>query len=118
MLLQNDVFTLNVRLGNCISIRTGNANDCAGGLSLNGRCYQRKSNLLTWYSARNECLEVGGDLASFETLSDSTFNITLGSTLLANTSVTEYWVGMQSVEWRWEDTGNHNYSEFTIKVSL
>lgn len=87
----------------------GNVNDCVSGLSLNGRCYQRKTNSFTWYGAKNDCVEGGGDLASFETLSDSTFSSTLSSTLFADATATEYWVGIQRVEWRWEDSGNQNY---------
>ena len=94
-------------LDNYFSVHTGSTSDCADGMTLNGRCYKRFTTSLTWYSARNKCAEGEGDLASFETLSDSTFNSTLRSTLFANSSANEFWVGMERVDWSWEDTGNH-----------
>jgi len=96
------------RRGHYFSVHTGSTNDCTDGVALNGRCYRRVQTSLTWYSARNKCAERGGDLASFETLSDNTFNSTLRSTLFTNSSATEFWVGMERVDWRWEDTGNLN----------
>lgn len=72
---------------------------------LNGRCYQmtHRPKRVNWYEARNECLDGGGDLASFETLNDNEIKVSLKN--LSLHSETYYWIGLQKNEWRWEDTG-------------
>lgn len=77
-------------------------------LLLNGRCYQKKQDLrqwCQWYDARNECLDEGGDLASFEALNGNDFNTSLKNLSLRVHSSDSYWIGLQKNEWRWEDTG-------------
>lgn len=81
---------------------TAGKSECCD-LFLNGRCYQKSNKQLTWYDARKNCSDDGGDLASFETLSDTNNHISQTNlTLITNW---DYWIGLQKSEWRWEDTG-------------
>lgn len=72
-------------------------------LFFNGRCYQKRHGWFKYYDARNNCTNGGGDLASFETLSDININVSLKNLSLISSWV--YWIGLQKNEWRWEDTG-------------
>lgn len=79
---------------------TGTSSQCK--IFPNGGCYQIKYNSSTWHYARNDCLDGGGDLASFENLD---YSVLQKSKKLLSLSFKFYWIGMQKNVWRWEDTG-------------
>lgn len=69
----------------------------------NGRCYIKYENEnLTWYNARERCINNGGDLAQFQNSPDiysSPFN-----TSWLNTALT-YWVGIRWNGRSWNSSG-------------
>lgn len=97
-----------------VFVYTGKSEGCD--LLFNGSCYQKGDTRFNWYDARNECLDNGGDLASFQTLND--FNKSVSLKNLSLTSNEIYWIGMQKNEWQWEDTGQPLYLSLCFSVSV
>jgi len=63
------------------------------------KSYVTTERVFTWYDARNECLRLGGDLASKTDLQ----KITDWSWLKENEI---YWIGPHSNKWIWSGTGD------------
>lgn len=70
-------------------------------MQLDKRCYWKKDDPLTWYKARNACLNEGGDLASFEKLKEKALSVSLR--YLGFNESKDYWVGIYKGVWRWDD---------------
>ena len=80
---------------------------CSDGFKLNGRCYKGSSETLSWFGARNRCLDGGGDLASFEFIVDTQgFGALNGS---GWNQPTTYWVGLQRMKWTWKYSSKHDH---------
>jgi len=63
-----------------------------------GGCYMSiYSNALPWFSARNHCLEIGGDLATFHNLTDFNDVVKYNEQML--------WVGLRNRWWNWQTEG-------------
>lgn len=72
-------------------------------LIFNNRCYVKYENeSLTWYQARERCINNGGDLAQFQNRSNPW--IPPFDTSWLDQSLT-YWVGIRWNDWSWKSSG-------------
>lgn len=84
---------------------------------MNSRCYTSYSNVwLSWYDARSRCLANGGDLASFDFITQNQdLRLLNGSWLTPNYN---YWLGLRQEWWTWQ--GTRTYGEprslYVIKI--
>lgn len=85
----------------CFPVHAGNSSHCE--MKLDKRCYWKKNDTLTWYKARNVCINEGGDLASFDVLSKKDLKDSLKDLRL--TIRNSYWIGIYKSVWRWNDEG-------------
>ncbi len=69
----------------------------------NKRCYVKYENeTLTWYKARERCINYGGDLAQFQPAYNP-YSPPFSTSWLSN-SLT-YWVGIRWKDWSWKPAG-------------
>jgi len=82
--------------------------NCSGEVTISGQCYKSFTQMLSWYDARNRCLDQGGDLASFDQItSNAGFKALNGSWI--NTS-NSYWIGFRREWWTWQSSSTfHPY---------
>src|SRR6218665_3989385 len=73
----------------------------------NNKNYVASEEHASWYDARNECLRLGGDLASIVNLRP------IGNWPLL-TKNQRYWIGLQRNKWIWKSTG-YLYCHFEVK---
>lgn len=76
-------------------------------MRLDSRCYWAIYDVLTWHKARNSCLNVGGDLASFDAVNDTDLKDSLKGLRVSKEK--GFWVGLSKSVWRWNDKGNGIY---------
>jgi len=84
------------------------SNSPTGNIVYNGRCYVKYENEnLTWFRARERCIDNSGDLAQFQT-TDWTppFN-----TSWLNKALT-YWIGIRWNGWSWKSSGTSQSNAF------
>ena len=72
-------------------------NNSTNHILYNGRCYVKYENeTLTWYKARETCVNNDGDLATFQ-------NAQFQTSWLNPSWV--YWIGIRWNDWRWKFPG-------------
>ena len=78
----------------------------ADDLSMNSKCYRKFSGQQSWYSASNNCLSRGGELAVFTDNGRPSDNSQLTNWLNTSGSEKSYWVGLIRAWWKTTDEGN------------
>lgn len=82
-------------------------NNSTNNFLFNGICYVKYENeTLTWYQARERCINNGGDLAMFQNDPQNKGYPQLNTSWL-NTHT--YWVGIRWDDWRWNSPGMFLY---------
>jgi len=105
--ISRDLFIPNITHFELKSVSNTGSSLCSDGFKLNGRCYKGSSETLSWFGARNRCLDGGGDLASFEFIVDTQgFGALNGS---GWNQPTTYWVGLQRMKWTWQYSSKHDH---------
>jgi len=81
------------------------ASCAADDLSLNSKCYRKFQGRLSWFSASNECLSLGGSLAIFTNTGRPSDNNNLTAWLNTYGIDKSYWIGLVRSWWKTTDEG-------------
>ena len=88
---------------------------CVGGcccarddLLMNSKCYRKFERQLTWYSASNDCLSIGGSLAVFSVIGRPSDNSQLIAWLNTSGTGKTYWIGLLRSWWKITSEGKIN----------
>jgi len=74
-------------------------------LSMNSKCYRKFNSQLTWYSASNDCLRLGGSLAVFADIGKPSDSSQLTAWLNISGTSGIYWIGLIRSWWKTTDEG-------------
>lgn len=91
-------------------IRADNVSHCI--MRINRKCYRKIEVRLTWLKAKQDCVENDGDLASFETLNDTTIKVSLQNLSLNDSR--DYWIGIRNVRYHLDNRGTE-FTDFHLR---
>ena len=72
-------------------------------MTINRKCYRKREGLSTWFQAQQDCKNGNGDLASFETLNDTTLKLSLVELSLKDKL--GYWIGIRRPLYHLDNNG-------------